>query len=364
MLLHSFCRLRALGGRRRTPAFGLAALVTALTLAASLSPATAQEVNLRVHHFLPATSITHAAFLVPWAERLQAQSDGRINVTIFPAMQLGGTPPGLYDQVRNGVVDIVWTLPGYTPGRFPISEVFELPFMAADAEATSQAAHSFYERHLRDEFAEVKVLALHVHAPGSFHLRDRPVTRLEDLAGRQIRAPSRTVNAALAALGAIPVGMPVPEVPEALARGVIDGAVIPFEVARPLRVHELVDHHTQVMGPGGRGFYTATFLFAMNRTVYEGLPADLQAVIEANTGAALAREVGALWDDAEAPGIAAAEGEGNGIVIIDGDEAARWQTATQPVIDGWIAEMETRGLDGRRLLAEARALIDRYAADR
>jgi TRAP-type C4-dicarboxylate transport system substrate-binding protein len=338
----------------------LAAAALAVALG-SPGPASAQEATLRVHHFLPATSTTHADFLVPWAERVEAQSGGRIEVEIFPAMQLGGAPPGLYDQVRDGVVDVVWTLPGYTPGRFPISEVFELPFMAASAEATSQAVQTFYQAHLREEFGDVRVLMLHVHAPGSFHLRDRPVTELADLAGRQIRAPSRTINAALAELGAIPVGMPVPEVPEALARGVIDGAVIPFEVALPLRVHELVDHHTQVIGPRGRGFYTALFLFAMNRETYERLPPDLQAVIDDNSGIALAREIGAVWDAAEAPGIEAAIAEGNAVHRIEGADAELWREAARPVIDRWIADMDARGLDGRALLEEARALVDRYA---
>lgn len=335
-----------------------------LLFALGSNAARAQEVTLRVHHFLPTSSTTHADFLVPWAERVTAQSDGRIAVEIYPAMQLGGAPPGLYDQVRDGVVDVIWTLPGYTPGRFPITEVFELPFMAASAEATSQAVQVFFERHLREEFGQVHVLMLHVHGPGSFHLGDRPVTRLEDLAGRQIRAPSRTINAALAELGAIPVGMPVPEVPEALARGVIDGAVIPFEVARPLRVHELVDYHTQVIGPDGRGFYTATFLFAMNRDVYDSLAPDLQAVIDANSGVDLAQEIGAIWDAAEGPGMDAARAEGNRIDRIEGEEAARWRDAAQPVIERWVEAMTQRGLDGAALLDEARALVEHYAEAR
>lgn len=348
-------------GRAGAARLALALLALLGSLLALPGGASAQDVTLRVHHFLPASSTTHADFLEPWAERVTAQSNGRIAIEIYPAMQLGGAPPGLYDQVRDGVVDVIWTLPGYTPGRFPIAEVFELPFMAASAEATSQAAHAFYERHLREEFGEVHVLMLHAHAPGSFHLRNAPVTRLEDLAGRQVRAPSRTINAALAELGAIPVGMPVPEVPEALARGVIDGAVIPFEVARPLRVPELVDYHTRVVGPDDRGFYTALFLFAMNKEVYDGLPPELQAVIDANAGLPLAQEIGAVWDAAEEPGIAAALAEGNTIHVIEGEEAERWRAAAQPVIERWVAEMDARGLDGQALLEDARTLVDRFA---
>lgn len=334
-------------------AMGLAALL------APVAPARAQEVTLRVQHFLSTSSTTHADFIVPWAERLEAQSGGRIAVEIYPAMQLGGAPPALYDQVRDGVVDVVWTLPGYTPGRFPLTEVFELPFMAASAEATSQAAQAFYERHLRAEYGDVHVLMLHVHAPGTFHMRGEPVRRLEDLEGKRVRAPTRVTNDALAALGAVPTGMPVPQVPEALSRGVIDGAVIPWEVARPLRVPELVDSHTEI--PGERGFYTAVFLFAMNKAVYEGLPDDLKAVIDANSGIALAREIGAVWDAAEAPGRAMAEAEGNAIVRLTEAETARWKAATEPVIADWIAARTAEGVDAAALVEEARALIADYA---
>ena len=318
----------------------------------------AQEITLRVHHFLPPPSVTHSQFIVPWAKRVMEQSNGRIAVEIFPAMQLGGGPPGLFDQVRDGVVDVVWTLPGYTPGRFPTVEVFELPFMAASAEATSQAVQEFYQRNLRDEFADVHVLMLHVHAPGVFHINGRSVESLDDLDGLKVRAPTRVINSALDRLGAVPVGMPVPQVPEALSRGVVDATVIPWEVARPLRIAELVDNHTEIRGE--RGFYTAVFLFAMNKDVYKAMPADLQAVIDANSGLALAKEIGAVWDAAEIPGRQAAEEAGNSFVSLSDAEIERWKLATAPVIADWLAETDSRGRDGAALLQEARDLVAKY----
>ncbi|MDX1654558.1 MAG: TRAP transporter substrate-binding protein, partial [Candidatus Competibacteraceae bacterium] len=211
--------------------------IICLILLTGLHVAQAQEtITLRVHHFLPTTSTTHAGLLVPWAEALEADSDGRIQVEIYPSMQLGGKPPQLYDQARDGVVDAVWTVLGYNAGRFPISEVFELPFVAGDAEATSQAAHEFAQRHLRRELRGVEPLLVHTHAPGTFHLAGHRVTRMEDLEGLKIRTPSRTATESLKALGAQPVGMPVPEVSQALSMGVVDGAVLPWEVARPLRI--------------------------------------------------------------------------------------------------------------------------------
>ncbi len=336
--------------------------MAALALAAAAvagGAAEAQDVTLRVHHFLPPPSVAHAEFIAPWAERVMAQSNGRIAVEIYPAMQLGGAPPSLFDQVRDGVVDVIWTLPGYTPGRFPTVEVFELPFMAASAEATSQAVQEFYERNLAEEFGDVHVLLLHVHAPGVFHINGSAVASIEDLDGLKVRAPTRVINSALERLGAIPVGMPVPQVPEALSRGVVDATVIPWEVARPLRVAELVDNHTEILGE--RGFYTSVFLFAMNKDVYESMPADLQAVIDANSGLALAKEIGGVWDAAEAPGRQAAEEAGNAFTSLSEAEIERWKLATAPVIADWLAETDSRGLDGAALLQEARELVAKYS---
>jgi TRAP-type C4-dicarboxylate transport system substrate-binding protein len=287
------------------------------------------------------------------------ESDGRIAVEIYPAMQLGGAPPSLYDQVRDGVVDVVWTLPGYTPGRFPLTEVFELPFMAGSAEATSQAAQAFYEENLTDEFSDVHVLMLHTHAPGTFHLREEQFESLDDLEGRSIRAPTRVINDALDALGAVPVGMPVPQVPEALSRGVIDGTVIPWEVARPLRVHELVCCHTEI--DADRGFYTSVFLFAMNKDVYDGLPDDLRAIIDNNSGMALAQEIGRVWDEAEAPGHQSAVDAGNQFVVLSDDVVAEMGDRTQPVIDAWVTNTTEAGNDGAALLDRALELVDQYS---
>jgi TRAP-type C4-dicarboxylate transport system substrate-binding protein len=345
--------------RRAAVLFGLA---TGLLLGPLQVPqAVAQEVTLRVHHFLPPPSTTHRDFIEPWARKVEAESGGRIKIEIYPSMQLGGKPPALYDQVRDGVVDIVWTLPGYTAGRFPTIEVFELPFMAASAEATSQAAHEFYKQFALDDFKDIHPLMVHVHAPGTLHMRDREVKTLEDLNRVKIRAPTRMTNAALEALGATPVGMPVPAVPESLARGVIEGTALPYEVTLPLKVHELTTSHTEI--GGSRGLYTAVFLFAMNKARYEGLPDDLKAVIDANSGTALAQQIGRVWDEAEVPGRQAAADLGDSFFTIEGAELERWQAATAGVTADWIAEMNAAGKDGQALVDSAKALIAKYAGE-
>jgi TRAP-type C4-dicarboxylate transport system substrate-binding protein len=320
----------------------------------------AQEVTLKVAHFLPAAAPAHALFMEPWARQIEAESDGRIKVEIYPAMQLGGRAPQLYDQLRDGIADVVWTLPGYTPGRFPTIEVFELPFLPASAEATSQAVQAFYEKHRPPEFDDIHPLMFHVHAPGLFHMKGEPIRTLEDLAGKKIRAPTRVINDTLGALGATPVGMPVPQVPEALSRGVVDGVVIPWEVSRPLRVHELTDSHTSFAGD--RGFYTSVFLYGMNRSIYESLPDDLKTVIDNNSGMSLAQKIGKVWDEAEEPGRQAAEEAGAEFYTIEGAELERWKEASAPVIDAWTEQMSANGQDGAALVEDARSLIAQYAS--
>jgi TRAP-type transport system periplasmic protein len=331
----------------------LAAIAAAMTITGG---AVAEDVLLRLHHFLPAQAIAQAQFLEPWAEKVMAESDGRIRIDIYPSMQLGGKPPQLIDQVRDGVVDMVWTVPSYTPGRFPKMEVFELPFMAASAEATSQAVMAYSQANLDDSFAGIKPILFHVHGPGTIHTRDRPITALEDLQGVKLRTPTRSITHALEAFGAVPVGMPAPQVPQAIARGVVDGTVFPYEVTLPLRIHEITDTHTKVFSD--RGLYTVVLLLAINQRRYDSLPEDLQAVLDANSGMELAAEVGRVWDEAEAPGIAAAAALGDRFVDLDAAEVERWKQAAQPVIDDWVAD---RGDNGAALLAEARALVAQYA---
>ena len=218
----------------------------------AIAPAHAQDVTLKVHHFLPAGSAANTMFIQPWCDRIAKDSGGKMKCQIYPSMQLGGTPPQLYDQVKDGVVDVIWTLPGYTAGRFPLVEVFELPFMMNEPEGTSKALWEYVQQYAPNEFADVKLIATHVHGPGVFHTTNKQIKTLADLKGMKVRAPTRQTNRFLAALGATPVAMPVPQVGEALSKGVIDGAVIPWEVVPSVKVQELTKFHTET-DPVGAG---------------------------------------------------------------------------------------------------------------
>lgn len=334
-------------------------LLGLLTAACLSTTAAAQEVTLRMHQFLPSQANVPAHILNVWADRVEADSDGRIKIDRFPSMQLGGSPPQLIDQAIDGVADIIWTVAGYTPGRFPQLEVFELPFMSPDAEATSRAYWELAEARMMDtDFAEFKPLGLWVHGPGVIHA-NRPVTDVADLRGLKLRAPSRTTTTMFTALGATSVGMPVPAVPESLSRGVIDGAVIPWEIVPALKVQELVNYHTEFPGDA---LYTLAFIFAMNQDAYDALPADLQAVIDANSGLAFSAFAGRVQQEYDAPGRALAVERGNTIITLDEAQVAAWRAASQPTIDDWIAEATAAGLDGQGIYDDAVALIAKHSA--
>ncbi|MDP3319778.1 MAG: C4-dicarboxylate ABC transporter, partial [Bosea sp. (in: a-proteobacteria)] len=162
--------------------------------------ANAQEVTLKMHHFLPPVAVGHARFLKPWADKVAAESNGRIKIDIFPSMQLGGTPPQLFDQARDGVADLVWTLPGYTPGRFTGLEAFELPFVANKrALVNSLALTDYAQQNLAAELKDVHPICLWTHDHGLIHA-NKQVRTMEDLKGLKLRFPTRLAGEALKAL--------------------------------------------------------------------------------------------------------------------------------------------------------------------
>ena len=338
--------------RAALTALGAAALATVA------GSAMAQTVTLRLHQMLPPQATIPAKALVPWAQKIEAESGGKIKVQLFHAMQLGGAPPQLFDQARDGVVDFTWTVLGYTPGRFPKTEVFELPFMSGNAEASSRAIQEYVEKFAADEFKDVKLIAVHTHGPGLFHTK-QPVVGLESLRGMKIRGGSRIINNMLTKLGATPVGMPVPAVTEALSKGVIDGTTVPWEVAPSIKITELVKNHTSFAGKDG--LFTQTFAFVMNRAAYDKLPADLKKVIDNNSGIELAASFGRAMDEGDKAGLALAQKARNNLVALDVAETQRWRRTAASVETDWINEVKGKGIDGAKLAAEARALIAKYS---
>ena len=329
-------------------------ILAAAGLLLTTTAAAAQEVTLRLHHFMGEKAPLHGKMMVPLAAAIEEASEGRMKVEVFSGMSLGGRPGDLYDQAADGAVDIVVTLPGYTAGRFNRSEVFELPFMMKDPVATAEAYYDLITQELQDgEFEETKILTSWVHGPGVLHSKE-PISSLEDMVGQEMRGPTRVVTDLLGELGATPVGMPLPLIPENLSKGVISGTVLPWEVTPSIRLAELVSNHTELSGD--TSLYTAVFIMAMNWDSYEGLPDDLRQILDNHTGKGLAASTAQVMLDADAGGRNVASG--NTFITLDGAEVERWKAAAQPVVDRWITRAGEMDFDGEAAIAQARALID------
>lgn len=334
------------------------ALAAALGLTGALAAASAaaQEVTLRCQHFLSPKASIPAGFITPWAEKVEAETNGDLKIEVYPAMQLGGKPPALFDQIKDGVIDCGWALTGYTPGRFPSTEAMEQPFVTSmSAEESSQAAWEFTQKHAMDELGDVHLIAVHVHGPGVIHKKGAPVRKIEDMEGLKLRGPSRAATNLLQSMGATAIGMPVPAFPEALSKGVVDGGVIPEEVVVPLKVHELADSHTYFSGD--RSVYNTFFIWAMNKDVYEGLPDDIKAVIDANSGLEASAWAGRAMDEGDDAAAKIMRETDNEFVTLPPEEVERWKARGAEVAKAWAEETE----NGEELLRDAKALVEKYS---
>ncbi len=347
--------------KRRSFMQGTLCAGTAAVLGAPhLSGLAQQSVTLKFHTFMAPMSNVWLLMHKPWMDKVEKESGGRIRFEGYPAMQLGGTPVQLYDQARDGVVDIVWTLPGNTAGRFPRIEAFELPFMMNNAEATSKAFWEYFQTQCPDEFKETQVLALHVHGPGMFHTVAKPIRTAADLKGLKVRGPTRQATNLLRSLGAIPVGMPLPQIPDALSKGTIEGCVIPWEVVPSVKVHELTKFHSE-FPTGSPALYTTTFVMAMNKAKYDGLAPDLKKVIDANSGMATSAWLGKVQQSNDAIGRKSAVDRNNTIHTFTPAETQEFIQLSSQIDDAWVADMDKRGFKGKALLDSAKALIAKHS---
>ena len=337
----------------------IATFAVALTAALASGAAIAQEVTLRIHHFLPPRGTIQAQVFEPWCEKLGKESNGRIKCQIYPSMQLGGTPPQLFDQARDGVADIIWTIPTYQAGRFSKAEVFELPFMAKNAESGSPALWDYIQKNAADEFKGVRLLAAHVHDGSLLHFTSKRVQSMDDLKGMKVRAPTRIGTKFLTAIGATPIQMPVPQVTEALSKGVIDGAMIPWEVAPALKLQEVTKYHLDTAA-GAPKTSNSIFVIAMHPAKYDAMPADLKKILDANSGLELSKHIGKVFDGTTENGKKLAR-EANGVFdTLSAAEYDRWVRATDSVTTEWVGEINAKGGNGQALLDEAKALLRKY----
>jgi TRAP-type C4-dicarboxylate transport system substrate-binding protein len=338
----------------------LSAMIVGAAFAALSCGAAAEPIMLKLHHFLGPKSPAQVMMLAPWAERVEKASGGKVKIEIYPSMTLGGKPPELINQARDGVVDIVWTVNGYTPNLFPRSEVFELPFVYVNnAAATNLAMRAMFNKYLKVEYKGVHVLFLHVHQGQAIQMVDKPVHSPDDLKGLKMRIPSRTGAWVIEAMGASPVGMPVPALPQALSRKVVDGALIPWEIVPPLKLQELMKYFVE--GPNMTRFGNTTFQVSMNQARWNSLPADVKKAFNENSGAAWVREVGHIWRDDDEEALKVIEKAGDTHIVLTPAELAAFKMKLEPVVKRWEDEVKSKGIDGAMLVKVARREIAKYS---
>jgi TRAP-type C4-dicarboxylate transport system substrate-binding protein len=316
-------------------------------------------ITLKLHHFASSVSSGHDKFAVPWTRKVEAESGGRIRIDIFPSMQLGGTPAQLFDQARDGTVDLAWIQPSLTPGRFPKIEMFELPFVPAQrALVSSKALEDFAAANLKDEFREVHPISFSCGDRGVVHA-NLPIRTVEDIKDLKLHVQTRFAGEAMRALGAQPVPMPFGQLSLAITAHVVDGCIDPWHVVPPLRLNDLLKTHTEF---SDFSVSSTTFVLVMNQQTYDRLPRELKTVIDNNSGQYAAGLAGAMWDLQAAAVADMVVARGDTIVTLLPEAVAHWRKATGSVVDTWLKEMKEQKVDGNKLLTSARGLLAKYAS--
>ena len=322
-----------------------------------LAFADAPQFSFKLHHAFSSVSSAHDKFLAPWARQVEAQSGGRIRIDLFPSMQLGGAPADLFDQARDGVVDLAWAQPSNTPGRFPKIEAFELPFVPSRRALVSSKAVEDYARvNLADEFREVHPICFSCSDRGVLHT-NRPVHTIEEVRDLRLHVQTKFAVEAVHWLGAIAVPMPSAQLPLAISQHVVDGGIDPWDMVPTFKLNDLLKSHTEF---SDLSLSTTTFVLAMNKGAYDKLPRDLKTVFDDNSGQPAASVAGAMWDVQAAAVVDMVSGRGDPITTLLPEAVARWRKATEPVVEAWLKDMKEHKVDGGKLLANARALLAKY----
>ena len=323
--------------------------LAALTATMMLSTAAqAADFTLRFAHFWPAVSPIHKEVFQSWADKIEKDSNGRIDVEIYP----GGTlskPPAQYDAVINRIADVTATVQGYTANRFPLTQIVELPGIVKTAEQGSCVIQSLYDEGLiNQEYDDTHPVFLFTHGQGHLHTSKTPIRKPSDLEGLRIRRPTQVVASLLDKLGAVPVGMPAPESYQAMQRGVIDGVALPWEGVHSFRINELANYHTEI------GLYSLSFVVTMNKQVYNSMPKDLQKVIDQNSGMKMATSAGEEFDKVDAIGRKEAVEAGHEIITLkNATENEHWKPVLNETIENYLQKLEDQGLPARKVYKRA-----------
>lgn len=331
-----------------------ASAVAAVTII--FSCAAAAQTTLNVSSWVPPNHIVTVDVMMAFCKDVERDTSGRIRCNLLPKPVVA--PPQTFDAVRDGLADISYVVHGYTPGRFPLSEVAELPFLGNTAEASSVAYQRIYDRHLKkfDEHKGVHTLAVFTHGPGSIFNTRRPIASLKDIEGLKIRVGGGIVNEVARVLGGVPLQRPVPENYELLSQGIADATFVPKEAPLSFKLIPIIKHGTYVPG----GFYNVSMMVIMNPARYASLsPAD-RAVVDKHSGEVLARRGGKAFDSQDAKSHAAMMEAKIPIVTADAAFIADIKAKTGGIEKDWIARVKAKGADGAALLSELRKEIAAY----
>ena len=329
-------------------------------LAMASSAVLAQEVTLKVSHFLPPNSNYQKAVLEPWCDKIAKDSAGRLKCQIYPAMQLGGTPPQLADQVKNAVADIVMTSPSYSSGRFPYTEALEQPFtLPPGGLAGSRVMWEYSQKYAAKDYVDFKLLAMFTGSGVIMSTASKPILNVDGFKGVKLRSPSRSAAKLLTALGGAPVNMPPAQITEAVSKGVVDGAMATWELVPAVKLQEVTKYHME--GPANQAAFTQNpLVMLMNKARYDGLPPDLKALLDKATGPYLVELAGSAWDKAIVDGRKIANDAGNKTLTVKPEDYEAMRKASATVEIEWAKEVAPKGLDGAMLVKEVRALGARY----
>jgi len=321
-----------------------------LGMAGASGVASAQTVTLKSGHWLPPFH-HYTKTTKNWFRTVEAASGGKLKIKLDKSAL--AKPPGQYDLVKNGVRDMTMGVAGYTPGRFQLYRMAEVPFATPSAETGSPGLHAWYTKHGFDkkEFTGTKLIVAFVHGPGILHSK-KEIKTIEDIKGVKIRVGGGGVLIAKS-LGAVPVAMSATKANESLTRGTTTAAFFPYESMKGFRLSKLVKYHLEVPG----GLYTTSFFINMNKNKWDGLPGFAKAAFNKAGGPAGAKFIGRHWDDADQVGKNLVKKAGNKIQTISPEEKMRWAKAIKVVRENWIKKANDKGLNGEELLRELLAMM-------
>jgi TRAP-type C4-dicarboxylate transport system substrate-binding protein len=303
--------------------------------------AQAKPMELSYSIFFPAPH-KNTVLATEWAKEVEKRTSEMVKITVFPGGTL--TPADkCYDGVVKGISDIGMSVLGYTRGKFPLSEVIDLPLGYKRGIAATRLINRYYQRFKPKEFDEVKVLYLHAHGPGILHTK-KPVRKLEELKGLRIRSTGLSAKVA-SALGATPVAMPMGETYDALQRGMVDGSLAPIESLEGWKWGEVVKYTTESFGSA----YSTGFFVVMNKEKWNALSPEIQKVIE-KVDTEWIEKTGMLWDGIDKSGKTFTLKLGNQIISFPKEEDQRWAQAVRPILDDYVNNMKGKGLPGNEAL--------------